>query len=181
MMVMATFAAWLAVAVPGQISNLGGAVFTFYLVATAWLTVRRPEGAAGRAEKIALATCLLVLAAGFVPLFSGAAPPTGPLLIATFVVTGVVVIAAIGDIRLVMAGGVAGASRIARHLWRMCAGLTFATGSAFTNGLPRLLPGPMHVPGAFFLPMLVPIALLVFWMIRVRMKSWRWSRRPVTA
>jgi hypothetical protein len=47
-----------------------------------------------------------------------------------------------------------------------------AAGSAFTNGLPRLLPGPMHVPPAFFLPQFVPVVLLVFWMIRVRFTGW---------
>ena len=33
-----------------------------------------------------------------------------------------------------------GARRIGRHLWRMCLGFTFSVGSAFTTGLPRLLP-----------------------------------------
>ena len=59
-----------------------------------------------------------------------------------------------------------------RHLWRMCLGLTLAAGSAFTNGLPRLLPGPMHVPAAVFFPQFIPLALLAFWMIRVRLTGW---------
>src|SRR5579872_4173833 len=44
MLVMATFAAWLAVVMPGQLVNLIIAAFTTYLVATAWLTVRRRAG-----------------------------------------------------------------------------------------------------------------------------------------
>jgi hypothetical protein len=43
---------------------------------------------------------------------------------------------------------------------------------AFTNGFARLLPGPYHVPLAFFLPQFVPLGLLVFWMIRVRSTGW---------
>ncbi|HEX4861713.1 MAG TPA: hypothetical protein VFV07_10785, partial [Rhizomicrobium sp.] len=75
--------------------------------------------------------------------------------------------------RVVLAGGIAGAPRIARHLWRMCLGLTLATGSAFTNGLARLIPASYHVPPlAFFLPQLVPLGLLIFWMIRVRFIGW---------
>jgi hypothetical protein len=84
----------------------------------------------------------------------------------------VLVIAALGDAKVVLAGGISGAPRIARHLWRMCLGLTLAAGSAFTNGLPRLLPGPMHVTTIFFLPQFLPLGLLVFWMIRVRFTGW---------
>ena len=43
---------------------------------------------------------------------------------------------AIGDAKLVLAGGISGARRIGRHLWRMCLGITLAAGSAFTNGFP---------------------------------------------
>ena len=72
----------------------------------------------------------------------------------------------------VVAGGISGAPRIARHLWRMCLGLALAMGSAFTNGFARLLPGPYHVPPIFFLPQLLPLGLLAFWMIRVRFTRW---------
>jgi hypothetical protein len=55
----------------------------------------------------------------------------------------------------------------------MCAGLTFAAGSAFTNGLPRLLPKTVHVPLLLlFVPQLLSLALLIFWMIRVRFTGW---------
>jgi len=55
----------------------------------------------------------------------------------------------------------------------MLLGLTLGTGSAFTNGLARLLPGPYHVPAAFVLPQFLPLALLLFWMIRVLLTAWR--------
>jgi hypothetical protein len=176
MLVMAAFASYLALAIPGQISNLFGGTFTFYLVATAWMTVRRKEGTIGLPEKIALFVIVcfcLPFAFLIFQMARGAAPSIkGPVVVATYIMALVVAIAAISDARVVLAGGISGARRIARHLWRMCLALTFATGSAFTNGLPRLLPGPMHVPPAFFLPMLVPLALLVFWMIRVRFTGW---------
>jgi len=54
----------------------------------------------------------------------------------------------------------------------MCLGLTLAAGSGFTNGFALLLPGPYHVPTAFFLPQFIPLALLLFWMIRVRFTDW---------
>jgi uncharacterized membrane protein len=182
MLVMATFAIWLAIVMPDQIVNVFIATFTLYLVATAWLTVRRKEGTVGLSEKIAVAVALILcapfailsfqLATGMTPLFKSAVPFKGPVLIAIYGFTSVLAIAAISDARVVLAGGIAGAPRIARHLWRMCLGLTLAAGSAFTNGLARFLPGPYHVPLAFFLPQFVPLALLIFWMIRVRFTDW---------
>jgi hypothetical protein len=52
-------------------------------------------------------------------------------------------------------------------------GLTFAAGSAFTNGLPRLLPNTVHVPLILlFVPQLSSLVLLIFWMICVRFTGW---------
>jgi len=182
MLVMATFAAWLAVVMPDQMVNLFIASFATYLVTTAWLTARRAPGATGVAEKVALVVGALLsapfvilsfqLAAGLPPLFKSAVPYKGPVEIAIWGFTTVLVTAALGDAKVALAGGIAGAPRIARHLWRMCLGLTLAAGSAFTNGAARLLPGPYHVPPAFFLPQFLPLGLLIFWMIRVRFTGW---------
>lgn len=176
MLVMAVFAALLAVVVPGQFSNFVGALLTFYLVVTAWLTVRRAPRTSGGAEKLAL-VAILCLAAPLTGLAiagaTGALPQIrGPFLIAAFSTAMIAMIAAIGDATLVFTGGIGGAARVARHLWRMLTALTFAFGSAFTNGLPRLLPGPFRVPPIFFAPMLLPLGLLIFWMIRVRLTGW---------
>ena len=182
MLVMAAFAIWLAVTIPGQIVNLFIGVFVSYLVVTAWLTVHRKQGTTGISEKIAFGVILCLcapfallsfdLAIGFPPFFNSAVPLKGPVLVALYTFTAIIGIAAICDAKVVLAGGISGAPRIARHLWRMCTALTMATGSAFTNGLPRLLPGPMHVTTIYFLPQLVPLGLLIFWMIRVRLTGW---------
>jgi NADH:ubiquinone oxidoreductase subunit K len=175
-LVMAVTAAYLAVAIPGQIGNLFGAVFTFYLVATAWATVRRGEASAGRFEVaaflVSLALSALLLAFIFLGAKSSTARPHGPVLVATYILTAIAMLAAGGDLKVILRRGISGVQRISRHLWRMCTALIFATGSAFTNGLPRLLPGPMHVTPIFFVPMLVPLGLLIFWMIRVRFTGW---------
>jgi len=89
---------------------------------------------------------------------------------ATGMVTAIAAIAAVGDARLVLQGGIAGMPRVARHLWRMLTALFLAFGSGFGNGLARLLPGPFHGPPPLFLvPMLLPLGLLIFWMARVRL------------
>jgi hypothetical protein len=183
MLVMAVFADYLAVAIPGQIPNLFIGTFTIYLVATAWITVQRKERSVGIPEKIALfvVLCLCVpfailsfqLATGLEPSFKSAVPIEGPVRAALYSFTFLVTMAAIGDARLVWAGGVTDRRRIGRHLWRMCLGLALAAGSAFTNGLPRLLPKTVHVPLIFlFIPQLSALLLLIFWMVRVRFTGW---------
>jgi hypothetical protein len=176
MLVMAAFAGWLAIAVPGQLSNLQGAILAFYLVATAWLTVKREPRTIGSAEKFALAAilCLTVSLGGWsIYAAAGFAPRVGgQLLLATYMVTTIAAIAAVGDARLVLHGGISGTARVARHLWRMLTALFLAFGSGFGNGLARLLPGPYHIPPLFLAPMLLPLGLLVFWMIRVRLTGW---------
>lgn len=186
MLVMASFAIILAIVLPGEIVNLVVGTFVIYLVTTSWLTARRKDGKIGYPERIALFVilCLCVpfgimsfqVSMGLPLLFKSAIPITGPIRIAVFTFTAIFAIASIADVKVVLAGRIVGAARIARHLWRMCVALTLATGSALTNGLPRLLPGPFHVPTAFLLPQFVWVALLIFWMIRVRLTGWHRSR-----
>ena len=153
------------------------------LVATAWLTVRRKERSVGVPEKIALLVVLCLclpfavlsfqLATGLEPSFKSATPFEGPVRVALYTFTLLTALAAIGDVRLIQAGGVTGVRRIGRHLWRMCFGFTLAVGSAFTTGLPRLLPETAHVPLILlFISQLSSLALMIFWMIRVRFTGW---------
>jgi hypothetical protein len=182
MLVMAVFAVVLGFVRPGQLVNVFIGIFALYLVGTGWRTVQRPPGATGAAEKFALIVGTILcapfvflsfqLATGMTPFITSAVALKGPVLIAIYSFTTVLVIAALGDAKVAFAGGIAGAPRIARHLWRMCLGLTLAAGSAFTNGFARFLPGPYHVPTVFFLPQFLPLILLVFWMIRVRLTGW---------
>jgi hypothetical protein len=183
MLVMAGLADYLAVAIPEQIPNLFIGTFTIYLVATAWLTVRRKGRFVGIPEKVALLVVLCLclpfavlsfqLATGLEPSFKSATPLEGPVRVAIYSFTFLVAMAALGDARLVQAGGVTGVRRIGRHLWRMCLGLALALGSAFTNGLPRLLPKTMHIPLILlFIPQLSALILMIFWMFRVRFTGW---------
>jgi uncharacterized membrane protein len=183
MLVMAVLADYLAIVIPEQTPNLFIGTFTIYLVATAWMTVRRKGRSVGVPEKTALSVvlCLCIpfailsfqLATGLEPSFKSAVPLEGPVRVAIYSFTVLIAMAAIGDTRLVLAGGITGARRIGRHLWRMCLGLTLAAGSAFTNGFPRLLPSTVHIPLILlFVPQLSSLGMLIFWMIRVRFTDW---------
>jgi uncharacterized membrane protein len=170
----------LGVTVPDPLNIFIG-LFTLYLVATAWLTVHRKIGTIGHSERIALLVALILcapfafvsfqLATGGDPILHSTVRLEGTVLVAIYVFTGVLALAVIGDARLIMAGGSSGVPRISRHLWRMCLGVTLAAGSGFTNGLSRLLPGPHHVPSAFFLPQLVPLGMMFFWLVRIRVRG----------
>jgi hypothetical protein len=182
MLTMALFADYLAVVRPDQLPNLLGGTFTFYLIVTAWLTVSRPEGTSGPVEKIAFAVilCLFLpfallsfqLATGMTPFLKSANPFRGPILIAMYVFTVIIGIAALTDLKVLLAGGIRGRARIERHLWRMCLGLTMAAGSAFTNGFSRLIPKGVIPFGWFFLPQFIVLGVLLFWLIRVHFTRW---------
>jgi hypothetical protein len=55
---------------------------------------------------------------GLAPIFKSAVPFKGPVLVPIYSSTSVLAIAAMGNAKLVLAGGISGVSRISRHLWR---------------------------------------------------------------
>jgi hypothetical protein len=56
-----------------------------------------------------------------------------------FFMGSVMLLAAAGDVRMLVRGAVFGPKRIARHLWRMCFGLFIAAGSFFLGPSNRPL------------------------------------------
>lgn len=156
--------------VSAQWSNVFGGFATFYLVATAWMTVRRPAGTIGRFEIGALIFALAAAAfslMGLVRIANGGKTDNDVPVAAPMVFALVAVLAAGLDLKVVLRGGIAGASRIARHLWRMCAGLFIATGSFFI-GQQQMM--PTFIQGSPILLMLgfAPLPLLFFWLARVK-------------
>jgi hypothetical protein len=114
---------------------------------------------------------------------SGASSQDGVPVGMTFFMGSVMLLAAAGDVRMLVRGGVLGAKRIARHLWRMCFGLFIAAGSFFmgpSNRPLRLLSSigiGKHLPQAWFSTSLyliltiLPLIILIFWLVRVRFTS----------
>jgi hypothetical protein len=178
MLIMAAFAVYLGVALPGQLINVLIGTFTLYLVTTAWRTLRPRQRHARIADGLALSVILCLaapfallivqLALGQTPFLNSSVPLEGPVLIFLYVFTFILAAAVYGDGRVLLKQGLAGRAHIERHVWRMCLGLSFAAGSALTNGLPRLLPDSVHIPlFLLFVPQLSALALLIFWMLRV--------------
>jgi len=68
---------------------------------------------------------------------------------------------------MLVSGGVSGAQRIARHLWRMCFALFVASGSIFL-ARQRLFPVILRKTGVLLFLSFLPLVLLIFWLLRVR-------------
>jgi hypothetical protein len=172
MLTMAAAGTYLAV-LKSQPGNIIGGTFTFYLVATAWMTARRKE----RETKFHLldwGALVLILSLASLELTFGlqaAMSPTGlkynyppgPYLF----MGSVAALATVGDIRMMMRGGISGTQRLARHLWRMCFALFVASGSIFL-ARAHLFPAFIRKTGMLYVLSFLPLALLIFWLIWVR-------------
>lgn len=160
----------------GQAPNTLAGTFTFYLVATGWATVRRKPGEIGRFETGALFLALgvvigaLALALGWIAAPQDASSPPVQVF---FVFAAGAGLAAACDVRVIAHGGVAGAPRLRRHLWRMSVALFIAAGSFAAQ--PKAIPPFLHGSPLVDLPMVaVPIAM-IFWLVRL---GFRGAIRP---
>jgi hypothetical protein len=155
--------------------NMIAGIMTLYMVLTAWMTVRRKDGGIGRFEIGGFVVALSVAAAGVIFIVRATNSPTGTVGStppqAFYVFTLVGAIAAASDLKVILRGGISGAPRIARHLWRMCTALTVSSGSFFL-GQQKFLPVSWQGSPLLFISVLAPLALLFFWMIRIRFKNW---------
>jgi len=151
-------------------SPIGG-IMACYFVATAWMAARRRSGTPGRFEKIACAIVLVIAAAIIGAGFKAALSPTphsgppGPG--ALLAIGGICLIAGLLDLRFIIRGKLSATQRISRHLWRMCFAFFIATGSFFL-GQQKVLPQAVHGSPILFILAFTPLALMLFWLARVR-------------
>ncbi len=172
MLVMAAFASIIGT-YEMRMTAVGG-VLSAYLVFTG-LTAVRPVAGVGRAQQIALMIVALLVAlfeitVGIIALgkprgmINGV--PGGMILF----MGAIALFAAIGDWRMIRDGGVRGARRLVRHLWRMCFSLFIATGSFFL-GQMKFVPQPVRSLPLMFALGLAPLVVLLYWMWRIRLRK----------
>lgn len=170
MLALSSSGVYLAI-MKSQPGNIVGGTITFYLVATAWVTARRGDGRPGILDWVGF---LVALTVGAVEVTWGAQAamsptglkydyPPGPY----FFMGSVALIAAVGDVRMLVRKGISGTPRIARHLWRMCFGLFVAAASIFL-ARQQLFPALLRRTGALVFLSVLPLILMIFWLIRVR-------------
>jgi uncharacterized membrane protein len=180
MVTLASSALYLAI-MKSQRGNIIGSIVTFYMITTAWLAGRRKN--IGRSDWAALLVGLggaggavAVITLGVQTLHH---PDKNAPAGMSFFLGIVLLLAAVGDIRMLAGGGIAGRQRITRHLWRMCFGLFIATGSFFL-GQQQVFPAFLR--GSIFLTVLalLPFPLMIYWLFRVRFsKAYRTGPPPM--
>jgi uncharacterized membrane protein len=157
-----------------QSGNVFGGILTFYLVATAWLTARRGEGETGIVDRaafvVALAVGATIVTFGIQAARSQMGTKDGVPAPMYFILGSVALLAAAGDMRMIVRGGVFGVQRISRHLWRMCFALFIASGSIFI-ARPQIFPAFLSTTHVLVVLGVLPLLLMPFWLIRVRFRT----------
>jgi len=152
-------------------------LMSVYFVGTALTTVR-PASRWTRVINVAALTVAVSLA--FVAIMGGVkavnrpglsgAVPFRTIGVMSFVLATVLLLAAIGDVRIMRFGLPHGGPRLARHLWRMCFALFIAAGSFFSirARVAKILPEPFTTGPMRALPILLLFGAMFHWLWRVR-------------
>ena len=152
-----------------------GGIMVCYFVATGWLAARRRSSRTGTFEKIACAAVLvmgaLIIAAGVQRAFAPGQFTGPPAPGALILLGGICLIAGFGDLRYVRRRTLSATQRLSRHLWRMCFAFFIATGSFFL-GQQDVLPMAVRGSPILFVAAFAPLALLLFWLVRVRVSRY---------
>ena len=178
MLVMGVTASFLGLRNGPSDPNVYTGLLTGYFVITALTTVR-PVSSWTRFFNVAglvvvvglgLATIARGVEAWNCP---GRMTSTGVPSLMLFFLGTVMMLAALGDVRVLRSGVARGAARLRRHLWRMCFALFIAAGSFFSvrERVAKILPeffasGPMRL-----LPILLVFVAMFYWLWKLRRRA----------
>jgi uncharacterized membrane protein len=156
-------------------------LMSVYFVGTALTTVRPASRwtrlingvALGAAVGLALASILGGVRAINTPGLSSGRVPFRIIGIMSFILATVLLLAAAGDVRIMLSGMPRGGRRLARHLWRMCFALFIAAGSFFSirERVAKVLPYPFTTQPMRQLPIVLLFGVMFYWLWRVRRDS----------
>lgn len=152
--------------------NVPAALLTAYLVITSLMTVR-PLAVPRRWLDLGLmllvsGVALTSLKFGFDAIVNGGTRNGMPAF--PFFMFGVAAtLATIGDLRMIRSGALRGASRLARHLWRMCFAL-FIAAISFFIGQAQVFPKPIRIVPLLALPVLAVLVTMFYWLWRIRVR-----------
>lgn len=156
------------------LGNVGGGLMAGYFVVTALATVRPvspwTRGVTVAAMIVAAAFSLRTMFAGVQALNSPGGVRDGVPFAMFFFLAAVLILAAIGDVRVLRGGMPRGRPRLARHLWRMCFALFIAAGSFFSirERVAKVLPEPLTSAPLRALPIVLLFGAMVYWLWRLR-------------
>jgi len=156
------------------LGNVGGGLMAIYFVVTALTTVRPVSP---WTHRINVAALVLVAGLASLDILGGVKAFTSPRgslngvpFAMFFFLATIMILAAIGDVRIMRFGLPRGGPRLARHLWRMCFALFIAAGSFFSirERVAKILPAPLTTAPIRMLPILLIFGAMFYWLWRVR-------------
>jgi uncharacterized membrane protein len=160
----------------GEAANAIVGVMTIYMVITALTTVR-PRSATSRRWDIgfmvvAMALGVTTLVFGLQALASASGEKYGIPPVPLFIISAVGLLGGLGDFRTIRSGGLRGAPRLVRHLWRMCLALWLTVFSFFGSRTrtSAIFPEPLLIPAVRALPILLVFLAMLYWLWRVRVR-----------
>lgn len=178
MLVMGITASLLEFLQGAGVANLVAAVLSIYFVGTALTTVRPPSRWTRVINLLSLTVAVVLALAAIVggvknldnPGLSPGGVPFRTIGVMSFVLAVALILAAAGDVRIMVSGMPRGGPRLARHLWRMCFALFIAAGSFFSirERVAKILPEPFTSGTMRALPFLVLFGAMFYWLWRVR-------------
>jgi hypothetical protein len=160
----------------GDTMNAIVAVTTAYLVITGLSTVRPSSAGWRRVDAglmlVAIVLGLTTLAFGLEALASASGEKYGYPPFALFMLCAVGLLGGAGDLRMIRLGGLRGAPRLVRHLWRMCWALWLSVLSFFGSRtrVATIFPEPLLLPAVRALPILLVFLAMLYWLWRVRVR-----------
>jgi hypothetical protein len=150
--------------------NFVGGTLTLYLVATGWMAGRRRERTTSAFDWFALFGALAVATIDATFGAQAMASPTHtrfgypPMMYFTFGI--IALIHALFDVRMLVRGGVAGAQRMKRHVWRMCFAFLIALIS-FYPGQARLFSPEIRKTNLLYIPLILVLGSTLMWLSRM--------------
>ena len=155
----------------GDVPIMG--TLSLYFTYTSWLTVKRKAKTVGKLEYGGF-LLITVIALTFYKMgwdivyngqkLEGTLPIEGYFIFGTFAA-----FAAILDLILIIRGGVTGAHRIARHLWRMCIALLMALLSFLDQDI---FPETIVNAGLLWVPVVMLLLTMIYWLCRLPFYHW---------
>ena len=174
MLVMGTSASILGFRKSPTDGNVFAGFMIAYFVGTALTTVRPvsswTRGINVAALPVAVGLALLDIVAGVEAFNSPGGFRNGVPFQMLFFLAAVLILAAMGDVRVMRSAVPRGAPRLARHLWRMCFALFIAAGSFFSvrARVAKILPEPFTTAPMRALPILLVFGAMFYWLWRLR-------------
>lgn len=158
----------------GQRVNFVAGVMALYLLVTSWLAATRRDPKVGAIEYAGFVCAIFIVAAGLWFMHLGANDASGsvdgapPDVYQIFILVGLV--AALGDLHVILRRSIRGVSRILRHLWRMCMSLFIASAS-FLFGQEQMLPNWLVGSPLQSIPVFFPLAAILIWIALIQFQK----------